>query len=155
MNTPTERALNFLSCGAFTFSGNLVIPKLLAIFELPYRLARPKLLFSCPRTSGARAHYMNLGSASSLSVLYKTFRCKCCFVLVLLGKERGREQSSRKWYKEADHQSKTEIPNIIRRAFKKEIKNSHQDLRGIEIPSSSAHVIKAKKNWPVRVTLFL
>ena len=45
MNTPTERALNFLLCGAFTFSGNLVIPKLLAIFELPYRLARPKLVF--------------------------------------------------------------------------------------------------------------
>ena len=55
VNTPTERALNFLSYGVFTFSGNLVILKLLAIFELPYRLARPKLLFSCPQTSGARA----------------------------------------------------------------------------------------------------
>ena len=32
VNAPTERALNFLSYGVFTFSGNLVILKLLAIF---------------------------------------------------------------------------------------------------------------------------
>ena len=73
VQTPYERKFSALSVGAFTFAGNLSILKLLAIFELPYRLARPKLLFlalGCP----PRAQYMNLGSASSLSFLYKAFR---------------------------------------------------------------------------------
>ena len=40
VNAPTERALNFLSYGVFTFSGNLVILKLLAIF---YSTCRQRL----------------------------------------------------------------------------------------------------------------
>ena len=55
VKAPHDRKFSALSVGVFTFSGSLVILKLLAIFYSTCRLARPNCLFlALGRSGGSR-----------------------------------------------------------------------------------------------------
>ena len=60
VKAPHYRKFSVLSVGVFTFSGNLVILKLLAIFYSTCRLARPNCSASCPRKRPRAAEVFQL-----------------------------------------------------------------------------------------------